>query len=213
MKKLGEIQGITLVALVVTIIILLILAGISIASLTGNGLFGKAKLAKEKQENVEIEEDEILGDYENAIHSAVAGSREEIMVDKDEYAQLLKDVANLKRNSTNNNYSTEEQIVGTWIDGRPIYRKTYTGQVTDADYDTIATIENLDIFLGIDSQASYVIKNDGNQRITTTLYSFLIKNGNKIQLTWNRASDFSIGNSYAFTIQYTKTTDTAKTTN
>ncbi len=34
--------GITLVALVITIIILLILAGISISSLTGSGLFGKA---------------------------------------------------------------------------------------------------------------------------------------------------------------------------
>ena len=41
-------KGITLVALVITIIILLILAGISIAQLTGNGLFENAKLAKEK---------------------------------------------------------------------------------------------------------------------------------------------------------------------
>ncbi len=34
-------RGITLVALVITIIILLILAGISISSLTGSGLFQK----------------------------------------------------------------------------------------------------------------------------------------------------------------------------
>ena len=60
-------KGITLVALIVTVIILLILAGISIASLTGNGLFEKAKLAKEKQENAQIKEDEKLGDYENEI--------------------------------------------------------------------------------------------------------------------------------------------------
>ena len=38
-------KGITLVALVVTIIILLILAGITIAELTGSGLLSKAKLA------------------------------------------------------------------------------------------------------------------------------------------------------------------------
>ncbi len=24
---------------------------------------------------------------------------------------------------TNNNYSTEEQVIGTWIDGKPLYRK------------------------------------------------------------------------------------------
>ena len=39
-------RGITLIALVITIIILLILAGISISSLTQSGLFGKAKESK-----------------------------------------------------------------------------------------------------------------------------------------------------------------------
>ena len=36
-------KGITLIALVITIIILLILAGITINSLTNSGLFGKAQ--------------------------------------------------------------------------------------------------------------------------------------------------------------------------
>ena len=44
-----DMRGITLIALVITIIILLILAGVAISSLTENGLFEKAKLAKEKQ--------------------------------------------------------------------------------------------------------------------------------------------------------------------
>ncbi len=48
-------KGITLIALVITIIILLILAGISIASLIGNdGLINKAKMAKEKSEKASI---------------------------------------------------------------------------------------------------------------------------------------------------------------
>ena len=41
-------KGITLIALVITIIILLILAGISISAMTGSGLFGRAKEAKFK---------------------------------------------------------------------------------------------------------------------------------------------------------------------
>lgn len=45
-----ESKGITLIALVITIIILLILAGISISALTERGLFENAKLAKEKNE-------------------------------------------------------------------------------------------------------------------------------------------------------------------
>ena len=44
-------KGITLIALVITIIVLLILAGISIATLTGeNGLLTKANKAKEQTE-------------------------------------------------------------------------------------------------------------------------------------------------------------------
>lgn len=49
-------KGITLVALVITIIILLILAGITITQLTQNGLFEKAKLAKDKYEEAEARE-------------------------------------------------------------------------------------------------------------------------------------------------------------
>ena len=41
-------KGITLVALVITIVILLILAGISIQAITNTGLFANAKKAKEK---------------------------------------------------------------------------------------------------------------------------------------------------------------------
>ena len=44
----NNIKGIKLVTLVVTIIILLILAGITISSLTNTGIFGKVKEAKEK---------------------------------------------------------------------------------------------------------------------------------------------------------------------
>lgn len=44
-------RGITLIALVITIIVLLILAGISIATLTGeNGVLTKANTAKEQTE-------------------------------------------------------------------------------------------------------------------------------------------------------------------
>ena len=48
-EKLGkEVKGITLIALVITIIVLLILAGVSIAMLTGNnGILTQASNAKE----------------------------------------------------------------------------------------------------------------------------------------------------------------------
>ena len=50
-------RGITLVALVVTIIVLLILAGISIQAITNTGLFANAKLAKEKSIEGQLKEE------------------------------------------------------------------------------------------------------------------------------------------------------------
>lgn len=56
MIKLNKNKGITLIALVITIIVLLILAGI--ATLTGeNGLLSKATTAKEETKKAEIREE------------------------------------------------------------------------------------------------------------------------------------------------------------
>lgn len=61
-------NGITLVALVITIIILLILAGISIASLTNSGLFDKANKAKNEYQNAEQDEQNTLNEYETELN-------------------------------------------------------------------------------------------------------------------------------------------------
>ena len=60
-------KGITLVALVITIIILLILAGISISALTNTGIFQKAKDAKKANENAELEQNTRLDEYESEL--------------------------------------------------------------------------------------------------------------------------------------------------
>ena len=59
-------NGITLVALVITIIVLLILAGISIATLTGeNGLLNRATQAKNTSINASYNENAALDTYAN----------------------------------------------------------------------------------------------------------------------------------------------------
>ena len=67
MKKIRKEKGITLIALVITIIVLLILAGVTIATLTGdNGILNQANKAKTEttkasaKEQVEVE---VLGSY------------------------------------------------------------------------------------------------------------------------------------------------------
>ena len=69
-----ENKGITLVALVITIIILLILATISIQSLTNTGLFEKAKEAKEKTKNATENQAKILNEYEDELNKYVSGT-------------------------------------------------------------------------------------------------------------------------------------------
>lgn len=57
MKELSNENGITLIALVLTIIVLLILASVSIAMLTGeNGILSQAENAKERNQEGEEKE-------------------------------------------------------------------------------------------------------------------------------------------------------------
>ena len=64
-------KGITLVALVITIIILLILAAISIQSLTNTGLFKNAQKAKDETQNAAENQAKILNEYEDELNKYV----------------------------------------------------------------------------------------------------------------------------------------------
>ena len=62
--------GITLIALVISIIVLLILAGVTIAALSGdNGIVTRAKEAKEKTEQAQQDEEETLSNMEGILES------------------------------------------------------------------------------------------------------------------------------------------------
>ena len=74
MKKTKRQNGITLVALVITIIILLILATISIQSLTNTGLFKKAQEAKEKTQNATENQAKTLNEYEDELNKYISGT-------------------------------------------------------------------------------------------------------------------------------------------
>ena len=83
-KELKKSKGITLIALVITIVILLILAGISISALTQTGLFGRAKQAEQVSKEKEEEENATLGTYEDEIDKYLGdkSSTGEKLVDK-----------------------------------------------------------------------------------------------------------------------------------
>ena len=74
-NKLKERNGITLIALVITIIVLLILAGVSIAMLTGdNGILTQAQNAKNRTAEVEAQERQDLEEQNALIENLVGGN-------------------------------------------------------------------------------------------------------------------------------------------
>ena len=76
MRNLNK-KGITLISLVVTIIILLILASVSIAMLTGeNGILTQAQRAKNETEEARIEEENRITHYENYIYNIIGEIRQ-----------------------------------------------------------------------------------------------------------------------------------------
>ncbi len=71
-ERLKNNHGITLIALVITIVVLLILAGVTIATLTGdNGILTKAQEAKTKTEEAQKQEEAQLKDLEDYINGIV----------------------------------------------------------------------------------------------------------------------------------------------
>ena len=70
MRNFRKSQGITLIALVITIIVLLILAGVTIAALSGdNGILIQSQNAKEKTEEAQLEEEKRLTAMEAATNT------------------------------------------------------------------------------------------------------------------------------------------------
>ena len=110
-------KGITLIALVITIIVLLILAGVSIAMLTGeNGILKQAQRAKNETEQAQMEEENILGEYENYLSQYTNGGYVE---SKGVNAPVLKDGMKLvtyneetKNWDTNNSSSAYDYVAG-----------------------------------------------------------------------------------------------------
>lgn len=95
-KAIAKEKGITLIALVITIIIILILAGISISALSGKGIFENANRAKLNTKRAQIEEWLKLKVMEEQTNNPTGTSKDIIgavrnNVDKDESKkELLK---------------------------------------------------------------------------------------------------------------------------
>ena len=111
-------KGITLIALVITIIVLLILAGVTISMLTGeNGILTQAQRAKEETEEAQANEENILNSYEDYLSQATNGG---FVESKGVNAPVLGENMELvsydestKTWVTNNSSSSYDYVAGT----------------------------------------------------------------------------------------------------
>ena len=96
-------KGITLIALVITIIILLILAGISISVLTNQGLFKNAKAAQNATEKAEKEQGQRLNEYEDEINKYLENEDENTKAFKEKVGKVLSTTDNTEIKDAKNN--------------------------------------------------------------------------------------------------------------
>lgn len=113
-------------------------------------------------------------------------------------------------------YSTEETVVGTWVDGKPIYRKVFVFTLSQANTaTTIANlaplnIDDLTLAFGVTQAHSSVstskiihgIPNSANE-----LTTFWISGGSSLGVM--TSSPQRVGCKNTIVLEYTKTTDTA----
>lgn len=108
------------------------------------------------------------------------------------------------KSGSNINYSTEEQIVGTWISGKPLYEKTW-------HWDNYITITGNKI---ISLTESGVVITDGDLIVDAKIVSEVDKRfynaffvgyaANEIKIQNTEDADIAMN---ALTLRYTKTTD------
>ena len=126
-------RGITLVALVVTIIILLILSGITIQGITHNGIFSNAKQAELENKRAQIVEYLRLKVINEQTNNPFGSAEEIITVTRDNILENIKDLKEIGKEVIVEEMSTEEdgEIVDVYfyvvVDG-DVYKVDLNGQ-------------------------------------------------------------------------------------
>ena len=189
MKKIVNEKGITLVALVITIIILLILAGIGIATLTGdNGLFARAKQAKEKTVEGQLREEIVMAIQDIQAEELPKGNKVtlETLVDGQLESKLKDITAELEGNEINGEYKDYEytidsnlnvtingEVTGIKIKGSAEVQSGYVFEGSTVEIKVTASITEGTI-TGIEAPEGTTIKTDTN---TTEKVYTVNKNG------------------------------------
>ena len=125
-----------------------------------------------------------------------------LVLDTEEDARLQEEY-----NEASKTYSTTEKIIGTWIDGKPVYQKTFVGNYASGS----VLIENVDVLVNVKGQAD----SGGNKRLIpyyelygSTIYEAKLQIDTKKRLvTATQIGSAAAAYYWIVTVEYTKTTD------
>ena len=106
-----------------------------------------------------------------------------------------------------NKYSTTEEVVGTWIDKKPLYRKVVKGNITATDQTLFVVNANIDTMVFISGydcpDGTYYFPFNYAQTGSTYKSIFYKKDTDTIEF---RSNSYNPGEVYVVVLEYTKTT-------
>lgn len=106
-------------------------------------------------------------------------------------------------------YSTTEKRIGTWIDDKPLYRSVFTGKYSTRE--TRITVSSLDIDVVTEIRGSVLINQDWDSvRHSASSTAYNISTNYNIpttQIVLKGGSNISTGGTYYIIIEYTKNSD------
>ena len=110
--------------------------------------------------------------------------------------------------NTNSVYSTDEMIIGRWIDGKPLYRKVVQGNITSKNQSLFVVNANVETMISIRgydfSNGIYYFPFNYTQDGSTQKAVFYKKDTDTIEF---RSNSSESGEVFVVILEYTKTTD------
>ena len=169
-------------------------SGLECSTGSGNSYYSRQAFGFYDNKHLVLTWEEYSGWEHNISHITVTGIRDR--------------VSDAEKNF--NKYSTTEEVVGTWIDGKPIYRKTFNNiSVTSSEYSVIPIATGLTID-NLINMSGYLIN---NERWIIALNSVDIQYANMARVSYDKQTsslELIVQNwtgTATVTIEYTKTTD------
>lgn len=120
--------------------------------------------------------------------------------------------------ASQNIYSTEEQVTGRWIDGRPVYQRTFVSHMPDtvSSWYNVGRIKGIDMYIRIDCVAKNITEDKSssswypipttNSDITSSCLVACREGDDGLISVFNSLKGF-VSNPLIMIVEYVKTAD------